>query len=266
MNNPQMSRALHEMLILRHEPIAVKLIKSEDEIPDHAICPRRDLKKHMALCQAFAMARRDKKTVYMDKLDHWCWNPLIGLGHVECIEGTDSFDVVCRFLGMSDMDAARGFFAKFPRLPFGEHTGIVSAPLETAEFTPDLLLIYCNNAQLRSLVWAAKLKMGRLVETQLDAIDSCIYACVPPILTGEYRVTLPDIGEYERAMADEDEIIFSVPGARIDELLDGLRSFYDRGAGYAHHQRDMVYDFPRPEFYNELFDMWGLDKGEVWDR
>ena len=264
--NHQTSRAMHEMLILRHEPIAIKLIKSENEIPDNAIRPKRDLKKHMALCQAFALSRRDKKTVYMDKPDHWCWNPLIGLGHVECTEGTESFDIVCRFLGMSDIDSARSFFAKFPRLPLGEYIGIVTAPLDAAKFVPDLLLVYCNNAQLRSLVWAAKLKMGRLVKTELDAIDSCIYACVPPILTGEYRVTLPDIGEYERAMADEDEIIFSIPGGRIEEILDGLRSFFNRGAGYIHHRRDMVYDFPRPEFYNELFDMWELDKGEVWDR
>ncbi|MCL2409115.1 MAG: DUF169 domain-containing protein [Oscillospiraceae bacterium] len=267
MNNQQTSRELHEMLILRYEPIAIKLIKNEDEVPGNAIRPLRDMKKHLALCQTFALTRRDKKTIYMDKLDHWCWNPLIGLGHVDCSVGTEQFEVVCQVLGMGDVESAREFFAKFPRLPLDEYIGIVSAPLETAEFVPDIVLIYCNNAQLRSLVWAAKLKMGRLVETELDAIDSCVWATVPSILSGEYRVTLPDIGEYERAMAGEDEIIFSVPGWRIDEIMDGLRSFYNMRAGYSHHQRDMLYDFPRPEFYKTLFEMWGLDHhGEVWDR
>jgi uncharacterized protein (DUF169 family) len=264
--NADTSRELKEMLLLRYEPIAVKMVKNEEEIPSDAIRPRRDMKKHLALCQTFALTRRDKKTVYMDKHDHWCWNPLIGLGHVECREGSEAFDVVCRFIGIPDIDAARSFFAQFPRLPYNEYIGIVSAPLCSASFEPELLLVYCNNAQLRSLVWAAKRQTGKLVETQLDAIDSCIYACVPPLTNREYRVTLPDVGEYERAMAGEDEIIFSVPGGRIEELLVGMRAFYERGMGYAHHSRDMLYDFPRPEFYNALFEMWGLDQGEVWSR
>ena len=70
--NFKTSGELHEMLQLRYEPVAVKLVKSEDIIPEDAIKPRRDLSKHLALCQAFALARREKKTVYMDKDDHWC--------------------------------------------------------------------------------------------------------------------------------------------------------------------------------------------------
>ena len=259
MKNQDASRELNEMLLLRYEPIAIKLVKSEGEVPDNAIRSRRDMKKHIALCQAFALTRRDKKTLFMDKNDHWCWNPLIGFGHVDCREGSESFEVVCKFLGIPDIDAARGFFNGFPRLPLGEYIGLVSAPLCSADFDPDLVLIYSNNAQLRCMVFAVKRQTGGLIETQLDAIDSCVYACVPPVLSGEYRVTLPDIGEYERAMADEDEIILSVPGGRVGELIEGVRAFYDRGLGYALHKRDMLYDFPRPEFYDTLFDMWGLD-------
>ena len=257
--NQETSRELNKMLLLRSEPIAVKLAKSEKDIPADAVKPTRDMNKHLALCQAFALARRDRKTIYMDKNDHWCWNPLIGLGHVECLEGSEPFEVVCRYLGISDPKAARSFFAGFPRLPLGEFIGIVTAPLCSAVFKPDLLLIYSGNIQLRSMVWAVKHKTGKLVETQLDAIDSCIYACVPPIISGEYRVTLPDFGESERAMAGEDEIILSVPGERIEELLDGLREFYKRDMGYAHRHREMQYDFTQPEFYETLFRMWGLD-------
>ena len=258
--NTQASLDLREMLMLRYEPIAIKLIRDEGGIPDVAIRPRRDMRNHLALCQAFALVRRDRKTIYMGKEDHWCWNPLIGLGFVDCSEGTEQFEVVCRHLGIGDMDAARRFFARFPRLPLGEFVGLVAAPLVSAQFEPDVVLVYSNNAQLRSMVWAVKQQTGKLVETRLDAIDSCIYACVTPIESGEYRVTLPDVGEYERAMAGEDEVILSVPGGRMDELLCGLRAFYDRGMGYAHHSREMLYDFPRPEFYKELFSIWGLDE------
>ncbi len=63
----QYGRDLKEMLILRYEPIAIKMIRSEAEIPEGAVDPRKDKGEHLAFCQALAMTRRDKKTVYMDK-------------------------------------------------------------------------------------------------------------------------------------------------------------------------------------------------------
>ncbi len=265
--NTNHSRELHEMLLLRFEPIAVKMIENESEVPENAIRPMRDFKKHMALCQAFSLARREKKTVYMDKEAHWCWNPLIGLGHVDCSVGTKQFDVVCSVLGMENIDDARVFFDKFPRLPLGKYQGIVTTPLSGCTFEPDVILIYSNNAQLRSILWGIKYKIGKLVSTDLDAIDSCVYAIVLPIQTGEYRVTLPDIGEFERAAAEEDEIIMSVPKGRMDELISGLHFFHDVAKmGYTQLRRELNLDFTRPPFYNTLYELWGLDQGKDWDR
>lgn len=254
------------MLLLRYEPIAIKMVEDEKDVPADAIHPMRDLGKHMALCQAFALTRRDKKTIYMDKASEWCWNPLIGFGFVDGRPGTRAFDVVCENLGIADEQAAKEFFSKFPTLPQGVYSGIISAPMDQCSYEPDLVLIYCNNAQLRSLLWAIKNITGKIVDTSLDAIDSCVYACIPTLKTGEYRVTIPDMGEYERASADENEIILSVPGEKMEELLQGLRTFYDMGMGYEHLSKEMHMDFSRPPFYNELFDIWGLDQGEDWSR
>ena len=264
--NNDRSRELKEMLLLRYEPIAIKMIESEEQIPQNAIHPYRDLGKHIALCQAFAMTKRNKKTFFMDKSSEWCWNPLIGFGLVECAEGSKAFEVVCKNLGIRDIESAREFFAHFPTLPFGKYLGIVSAPLNACEFEPDVVLIYANNAQLRNMVWAIKNITGKLVETQLDAIDSCVYSCVVPLNKGEYRVTLPDMGEYERASAEEDEIILSVPKEHIDELITGLRTIYERGMGYPDLSKEMTADFARPAFYNELYEIWGLEQGEEWKR
>lgn len=264
--NAEDSSALGDMLLLRFEPIAIKMIKDEADVPANAIHPLRDTGKHMALCQGFSMARRSGKTFYVDKQTHWCWNPLIGLGHVDCSVGTDSFDVVSKFLGIEDEQASRNFFEKFPRFPLDTYKGIVVGPLKDCGFEPDVVLIYCNNAQLRSLLWGIKHKTGKLVETVMDAIDSCVYAIVPPMQTGDYQVTLPDIGEFERAMAEEGEIILSVPAGRMDEVISGLQFFQDRHMGYTHLERELELDYSRPPFYNMLYRLWGLDEGRDWDR
>ena len=109
---------------------------------------------------------------------------------------------------------------------------------------------------------AVKYKEGHLVESQFDPINSCLYAIVPVLKTGDYRITIPDPGEYERAMAGEDETILSVPKKKLDGLIQGLRHFEKRGMGYKQLAMQMRPDFPRPPFYKDLYEMWGLDVEE----
>lgn len=264
--NQAASAELHEMLRLRYDPIAVKLIENEADIPENASHPVRDMGKHIAVCQAFALARRNRKVIYTDKNSEWCWCPPIVYGLVDCQPGSPQFELICKYLGFAEIEKAREFFADFPKLPFGKYKGVFISPLDLCPFEPDVVLIYCNNAQLRHMVWAVKNATGSVIKTQVDAIDSCVYSSVVPIKTGEFRVTLPDIGEYERAGADEDEIILSAPGNRMQELLSGLKPFYEYGMGYTQLAKEMTFDFSRPPFYNELFEMWGLEQGADWVR
>ena len=59
-------------------------------------------------------------------------------------------------------------------------------------------------------------------------------------------------------------MIFSA--AKLEELMSGLQVLSAMGFGYRQLQMEMQLDFPRPEFYNNLFKMWGLDEGEIWKR
>ena len=58
---------LERRLQLRTSPIAIKLIQQKEEIPKGAVRPVKDLGYHLALCQGFAMSRRNKTTVAMLK-------------------------------------------------------------------------------------------------------------------------------------------------------------------------------------------------------
>lgn len=265
-NNSTYSRELHDMLLLRYEPIAIKMIEDEADVPANTVNPKRDMGKHMCLCQAYALTRRNKKTIYMDSASEWCWCPMVCMGYADSSAGTPAFDLLSRFIGIADAEAASKFFAEFPRLPHGKYKGLVTAPLCSCDFEPDLVLIYTNPAQMRMLIGGIKQQTGKLVQTKLDIIDSCAHSTVEPLLSGQYRVTFPDPGEYERALADDDEVILSVPGHRINELLSGLRNNNNHGLGYKLLNKEMMLDFPRPPFYNELFEMWGLDKGENWSK
>jgi hypothetical protein len=50
-----------------------------------------------------------------------------------------------------------------------------------------------------------------------------------------------------------------VPAGKLEELMSGLGHFDEMKMGYTNFTMDIRPDFPRPEFYKELFKTWGLD-------
>jgi uncharacterized protein (DUF169 family) len=239
---------LERILLLRTSPMAVKMLEKEEDVPDGAIRPKRDRGYHIAQCQAFAMSRRQKDTVAMLKEDNWCFAPLIAYGLVDKPD-----------------DPELQQFVSFPTFERDRYVGIVSAPLRTANFEPDVVLIYSNTAQMRSLFLPVHLKGGAQVNSCFFP-PACAYQVVPVMSDGQFMVTLPDPGDYQRALAGEDEIILSVPKDKIEEMVTGIRQSEEGESkkyfSYTHTNMLMLHDFPQPEFYQRLFARWGLDKGE----
>ena len=233
---------LERLLLLKTSPIAVKMLEKKEDIPEGSVRPRRDEGVHYAQCQVFTMARRLGRTVAMLKEDNWCWAPPVAYGLVP----------------MPDDPFVRGH-AMFPCFEVGRYIGLVTGPLKTANFEPDLVLIYSNTAQLRGLLLAVKQIEKAPLTSQFDAIGSCAFSIVPVVLAGEYRITIPDPGESARAFAGEDEIIFSVPAGKLAGLVEGLRQLDARKMGYRNASVEMMPDFPRPEFYRKLYEAWGLE-------
>ena len=88
----QYSLDLERIFKLRSYPIALKFYEKAAEVPEDAVFPMKKFGKHMALCQTFSYTRMKGMTIAMTTEDHWCWNPLIGFGHVECVPGQPQFD------------------------------------------------------------------------------------------------------------------------------------------------------------------------------
>ena len=74
---------IENRMILRTSPVAVKMLRTESDIPEGAIRPKRDRGQHLAQCQAFSLSRKQGTTVAMLKDDNWCWGPLFAYGLVD---------------------------------------------------------------------------------------------------------------------------------------------------------------------------------------
>jgi len=234
----QYGEALETSLLLRTSPVAVKMLESEGDIPNGAFRPKRDGGYHIAQCQAFGMSRREGKTVAMLKEDHWCPTALMAYGMVDKPAGMGNWN------------------ESYKSFEVGKYIGVVTAPLKKATFTPDVVLVYSNPAQLRGML--LPMMMGG--SSQVDGhfmLPSCGHCVVDPMVTGNYCVVLPDPGEYQRALTLEEEMIFAVPREKMQGLMAGLTG----GRKYSHRDQymSMLPDFEQPQFYKDLFKGWGLD-------
>jgi uncharacterized protein (DUF169 family) len=252
---------LEMRLLLRTSPIAIKMLEREEDIPKGAIKPRKDLGVHLGLCQAFAKSRRERVTVAMLKEDNWCYVPVIALGLAKApdffLEGHTDFPE-----RVVDQEAAKNLAMSFPRLEYGKYVGVVSAPLRAANFKPDLVVVYCDSAQLKSLLMGMKYRKGYIVTSRLDPGGACVHCTVPVLKSGECQVTVPCGGDRRRALAQDDEMIFSLPTDRLEDLMMGLRHFDETGFGYNQFAPDIRPDYPLPELYVKVAKMLGMDMHE----
>ncbi len=260
---------LMDLLMLRFPPIAFKLIFSEDEIPEGSTVPLRDTGKHPAMCQALAMARRDRKSLTLFKEDNWCVWP--NMCFKFCPIDEEDTNYVGPMLFMRDGQKSLKFFKeKYPWLNVEQYDkppiGYSVAPLDTCNFIPDVVITYCRISQMRTLIMGSKYQDGDVFEVMPDTIVSCCYATIPLLNGKPYNIAVPDPGEYERSLVDEDEIIFSVRGDKLEDLMAGIKSLEAKRFGYRNLKYDMNLDYPRAEFYSVLAKKWGLDDGEIWSH
>jgi uncharacterized protein (DUF169 family) len=231
---------LERSLMLRTSPIAVKMLEKEADIPKEAVRPKKDRKCHLAQCQAFALSRREGTTVAMLKEDNWCPTAVMAYGLVKRPESVEKWT------------------HPYECFEHGKYIGIVSAPLKSASFMPDVVILYAKPSQVRGLFLSMKTQDVPLVKGHFFP-PSCGWSVVNPMKTGEYWVVIPDPGEYQRALTEEGDLMFSVPQGRMSAMMAGLKQNEHGAFSYRDHQMFMQTDFPLPDFYKDMFKGWGMD-------
>lgn len=259
----QAGKDLEELYCLRTAPLAIKLV-NRDEVPAQCTQPSAD-GKHYALCQGLSFVRRTRNSLVMFLEDNWCLWPVINFRQ-GAITPEDE-----RYLGSTyfirDPEVSFNHFHKeFPYIDEDKKKdGLALAPLDRCTFVPDAVMIYCEPAQLRQLLMAAKWDSGNVTASSLDTCDTCGAALVP-VLNGTmpYNVSIPDAGEYERGLCGDNELIFSLPCANLEKLVCAAKELRDRGFGLKQLAYDLKSDYARPKFYNDMFEKWGQARGEAW--
>jgi uncharacterized protein (DUF169 family) len=236
-------------------PVAAKMLKPDEPVPERARRPRRDMGIQIANCQAIAMSRRYGWMIAVGAEDVNCPLTKTAFGFAPVTEFYTSGQLAC---GMYTETAEAGARteATTRKLAEGQYKYLLVAPAANADFSPDAIVIYGNSAQVLRLVTGALWRSGGALTSTISGRVDCSDEVIATMLTGDYQVILPCYGDRILGQTQDHEMAFSLPGSKMDELVKGLEGTQKGGLCYP-IPTFLRYTPQYPEKYYELDKIWG---------
>ena len=211
-------------------PLAVKLIKSEDEILPEYKRPLRDMGVQNFVCQNFKMSRSYGWTMAITEEDISC-------KLARAVYAWDSMDK-----GWADAFSV-GIYAKdsLTESKFHEHlcaldygfAGLIISPLSRTKIVPDTVLIYCLPAQAMRFVQGWLFMEGGVLDfSAAGRIGSCHEGVTKTIKSNKPQYVTLGNGDRIWGGAQDFEVMFSCPGEKLDMLVQGLEKTHAAGLRY----------------------------------
>ena len=241
-------------------PLGILSLTSDEPIPAKARRPAQHLGAKVAICQALSLARRYGWTMALSGDDVACPIAKAVFGFAERNDYytsgalADGMYAACLEAGARFEDA----LAKFEP---GEIAAVVAGPLGKIDFEPETVLVYGNSAQVLRLLNACLYERGGALRSEFSGRGDCADIVIKGKKTGEPQVILPCYGDRIFGHAADDEMAFTFPWAKRDEVVKGLEATHRGGIRYP----IPIYQRFQPEFpksYQELERLWSAEPEE----
>src|ERR1043166_3725645 len=201
-------------------PVAIRMLKPGEPIPERAKRPARDFKKLSMNCQVIDMARRYGWTIALQREDHICSLGIAALGFEKPTHLHDS-GTLCEGMYTETKEAGQRSEAAVDSFTPGEYATLLVAPLDRATFEPHLVCIYANPARVMRLTQAALWKRGGRLHSSFEGRAVCADIIVTTMQTGEAEVILPCSGDRIFGQTQDHERAFTIPWAKREEIVGG---------------------------------------------
>jgi uncharacterized protein (DUF169 family) len=208
-------------------PVAVKMledVKMLNEVKDERGKPLRQVNNKITVCQFLGQAHYlgvaqggTKETLSA------CVSGGAYLGFWELPE-----EYPDRYVGgyFPTKELARETVATCPRFEPGKYAAMIASSLERTPVDPDVVIFFCNAAQLLVLTAAYLSREGGKIDAEFCMVGACSQPIVSPMKTGKPNIFYPTNGARILAFPSENELMFSIPGGKLEEFLEGLDFVY----------------------------------------
>src|SRR6266446_6996660 len=209
-------------------PVAIRMLRADEPIPERARRPARDFKKLSMSCQVIDMSRRYGWTIALTREDHICSLGITAIGFDKPLP-IYNVGTLCEGMYTETKEAGQRSEAAIDKFALGEYHCVLVAPLDRATFEPHAV---------------------------------CADIIVTTMKTGEPQVILPCSGDRIFGQTQDHEMAFSIPWERMEEMVEGLRGTHNGGIRYPITQF-MEYEAKLPPRYMEVNKLWDAEKGKT---
>lgn len=239
--------------------VALRMCTSDGEIPRETKMPTRDLGFQVAFCQAINTVRRFGWVMALGKNDHACSYGALTLGFLPAKKGwlDGSFDAALkqeqRPTGIDKESLARSAQA-LPRFEYARYKYVLMAPLEKADFEPQVILVYCNPAQIVTLVRGRLMHDGGALNFEARGGSICGNYITLPLQKDECQLGIPGAGERKLAMTKDHELFIAIPASKIEMVVEGVELIHQSVSTREPIPYTLEFQPSHPEFVDKLWD------------
>lgn len=214
-------------------PLAVKLIKSEDEILPEYKRPSKDMSLQNFVCQNFKMVRSYGWTMAITEADINCkLARSIYRWDAPTKEEKDWAEAFTVGLYAND-SATAGKFEQHLNYLDDEFAGLIISPLARTKVIPDSVMIYCMPAQAMRFVQGYLFMEGGVLEfSAAGRVGSCHEGVTKTIKTQKPQYVTLGNGDRIWGGAHDHEVMFACPREKLDILMEGLEKTHAAGLRY----------------------------------
>jgi uncharacterized protein (DUF169 family) len=246
----QLDRELSRYVRMSTFPLAIRMVEREADFGSRAKRPKRDLDIQVTICQAIGMARRYGWHLGVTPADINC--PLIFIPFGFAAEVPYSTEGhACAGVYTETPAAGAKSESIVPRLPKGKYAGIEMAPLDRADFEPQVVCVYGNSAQVMRLVQACLYRSGGALRSIAAGRIDCADIIIRTLLEDAPQYILPCTGDRVFGLTEDDEMVFAMPTRLAEEVTIGLKGTHQGGIRYP-ITKFMRFTPSYPEQYEKL--------------
>ena len=201
------------------KPVAMKLIQSEEEIPE-GITLIDEKVRHCEMVRKASLGNKFYSTLE----EQMCLGGAGAIGLRDMppkLANGEKYFSLGRF---QDLETAKKLTSQLSIVE-DEHWGIVYAPLDEADFEADVIEIITEPVGGMKLAQSIVYKTGEKITPSFAGIQSlCGDAFANPYITDGINFTLGCDGSRKAADIKDNEMTVGISAAKIDEVISGLDS------------------------------------------
>jgi uncharacterized protein (DUF169 family) len=215
----ELSSKLKSILNLKGSPVAVKLVRTKEDLP--AGIP--EIGEKVRHCEMVQKARNGD-VFYATKEKHACAGGAGALGVAETPPKVLNGEFYFSLGDFATVGSAKRTTGSITRMD-EDYYATLYAPLDKTAFKPDVIVIIGNPRQMMRIAKANIYALGGRNYADFSGIQSiCADAVAEPFMTGELNFTLGCMGSRKNAKIADEEMIVGIPAEKVQAIVNALET------------------------------------------